>query len=492
MFLQSLDYYDHHQRLFLLIIFLTGVVLLSSSGDDSNSFYWQSSSALLGAAAIALPGAVNAFEQDLAFVTVRRTSSSSSSSSYLNRPYQLRSLRKDDCDSSPELSSGTTASRSLGKTKQRHRQRKRRRQPELWLDLRNMAIHPKAAIDYIGDKLVVGGDDNSDSDTSTSSGTSSLFLPDRILLSQIVFQNLVDHSDLYLTCEPEILYQKNADYRSSHNNNNNNGGDVDVSINDDNYNNDDGGGGDSDSRSDEGLMGGIDIFSSNGEGLSFPFGRIVPFGKDVSVAVSDPWSAMDVLTKGRWLVLGDGDGDGGNSDTISTTSSSTRTISEDDEFLRMGSVGDFIAIASSSAVTVGNSLTTTSDSGLILPTAAGIAGTAETIVSKNLQYSDDDDTTTETSSDDVGGIAVPCRHKSSLMAFASIHQSTVTTSTPLTLAAASTSTTTTTPTISDSGILIQSTVSEQDDSNYDSAELPTAIILPFDVDLWEMAFMLYG
>jgi hypothetical protein len=228
---------------------------------------------------------------------------------------------------------------------------------------------------------------------------------------------------------------------------------------------------------------GTEIFSSSGRGLSFPFGSLVPYGKDVSVAVSDPVLVMDtILSKGRWLVF--------------DNNSNITNPEEEEENLRITAVGDFVAITSSlsTTFTASTAWTIGTDSGLILP-----ATTEETVIVDETTGDGDgrDNDTARSKSPKSessslakrsGGIAVPCRYKSSLMTFASTCRSL--TSSSRSSAGSSVSS------VTASGILITSQgdaddENDNDDSEIASTELPTAIILPFEVDLWELAVMLY-
>jgi hypothetical protein len=117
---------------------------------------------------------------------------------------------------------------------------------ELWLDLRQTAIHPKAAMDHLESQL----------------GTESFV--DRIILSVSAFQNLVDYSDLYLSAS-RILYHDTAN---------------------------------------------DDIFFATRRGLSFPFGRFQSPPLDDTVVVDDPIPAMEVIASGKWLFLGNKEDNG--------------------------------------------------------------------------------------------------------------------------------------------------------------------------------------
>jgi hypothetical protein len=162
---------------------------------------------------------------------------------------------------------------------------------ELWLDLRTTAIHPKAAMDHLEAQL----------------GTESFV--DRIILSEGVFQNLVDYSDLYLSAS-QILYH--------------------------------------DTTKD-------DIFFATGRGLSFPFGRFQSPPLDATIVVDDPIPAMEVIASGKWLFLGNREENGRDDG--------------DRETLRMSAVGTFLDIATTASGCGLWSLSSVNSSGLVLPTA---------------------------------------------------------------------------------------------------------------------------
>jgi hypothetical protein len=241
---------------------------------------------------------------------------------------------------------------------------------ELWLDLRSTAIHPKAAMDYLESQL----------------GSTTHFV-DRILLSEEMFQNLVDYSDLYLRAT-RILY---------HNSENDS------------------------------------ILSSTGDGLSIPFGSFLPFPTNAAVVVDDPIQAIQIISGGKWLVLGN---EGEN-------------VDYEQESKRLDGVRNFMEIActASGAGAWGASV---DSRGLVLPTSpSGAKG--------------------DVSSYGVGGVAIKCYSTSALMKLASaIH---------LMRPGLMTS-------VTNSGIVIQNT----DDP---PPSLSTAIILPFDVEMWEASILVF-
>lgn len=241
---------------------------------------------------------------------------------------------------------------------------------ELWLDLRSTAIHPKAAMDYLESQL----------------GSTTHFV-DRILLSEQMFQNLIDYSDLYLRAS-RILY---------HNSENDS------------------------------------ILSATGDGLSVPFGSFLPFPSNAVVVVEDPIQAIQIISGGKWLVLGN-EGD---------------NVDHDEESKRLDGIRNFMEIActASGAGAWGSSV---DSKGLVLPTSPF-------------------ETKGESSTYGVGGVAIKCYSTSALMKLASaIH---------LMRPGLMTS-------VTNSGIVIQNT----DDP---PPSLSTAIILPFDVEMWEASILVF-
>ncbi|KAL3905172.1 MAG: hypothetical protein SGARI_004585 [Bacillariaceae sp.] len=249
---------------------------------------------------------------------------------------------------------------------------------ELWLDLRSTAIHPKAAMDQLETQL----------------GTDSFV--NRIVLSETVFQNMVDYSDMYLMAN-QILYH--------------------------------------DKKNDE-------IFYSTGRGLSFPFGTFQTSPPDSALVVEDPIQAIELITTGKWLFLGNDNDSDSNSD-------------EDRETLRMNAIGDFLDIASTTASSLGAWGYSDKTSGLVLPTTTS---------------SGEDSSSENDDHHSVGGVAVKCGSKMAVMQLASTLQFTKT--------GATTS-------ISDSGIIVQSNAN-------DTSQLCTAAVLPFEVDIWQAALMVFG
>lgn len=239
----------------------------------------------------------------------------------------------------------------------------------LWLDLRQNAIHPKAAIEQL----------------ETQIGTTSFV--DRILLSEIVFQNLIDSNDTYATTS-QILYQSS-------------GSDV--------------------------------LFSTSNQGLSTPFGNVLSAPSDATVPVEDPIQAIEQISCGKWLLLETNEG----------------RIDDQVEPLRIDAVGSFLDIVSrSSDANIWSSSTETN--GLVLP-----------MTDAEQQESD---------ASNFGGVGVVCNTKSEVMKMASKFQI---------LQAGDMES------VTDSGIIIQSSAEV-------STSVATAVVLPFAIDLWQVAASIFN
>lgn len=238
---------------------------------------------------------------------------------------------------------------------------------ELWLDLRRTAIHPRAAIDYLDGQLSIGNDDS----------FPSSIVWDRVVLTDKGFQNLVKAKDAFVQ-DYDILYSPSEDPTS---------------------------------------------IALSHEGISFPFGEfLLPNG---SVAVTDPLRAMEVLSEGKWAILGANEANSGENEPFDAAE-----------------VGNFLEIVSTATHS-----TTQSESGLVLK------------VENN--YAD-----AMIRDEEKGGIAVFCSTKSSIVELASVVQS---------LQSGKSTT------FTESGILIQTTGTEK------LPYLSIALMLPFDVSLVETA-----
>jgi hypothetical protein len=236
---------------------------------------------------------------------------------------------------------------------------------ELWLDLRGTAIHPRAAIEYLAEQVFEGPDH----------GVTDLSIDvDRIIVSDKMFQNLLNSSDDYVQ-ESEILYVPEETLAQ--------------------------------------------IALSRG-GLSFPFGELVALEGPMGVA--DPITAMETLSAGQWIVL------------------YNKEEETEDEDSRIAAVGGFVEIASGDWRT-----TTQLESGLLLQTGSN-------------------------EENNMGGVAVQCPTKSSIMRLASMIESVISGKSM---------------TATESGILIHEETGE-------ASPLPFALMLPFDVSLWKTALEVYG
>jgi hypothetical protein len=243
---------------------------------------------------------------------------------------------------------------------------------ELWLDLRSTAIHPKAAMEYLESQL----------------GSSTHFV-DRILLSEQAFQNLIDYSDLYIRTS-RILYQ------NSENN---------------------------------------AILAATGDGLSVPFGRFLPFpSNNAAVVVEDPIHAIQIISAGRWLVLGN----------------ENDNVDHEQECKRLDGIRNFLEIACTASGAGAWGAASGTTKGLMLPTVRSDARGGST-------------------AHGVGGVAIKCYSSSALMKLASailLMEPGLMTS------------------VTNSGIVIQETDDEP-------ASISTAIILPFDVEMWEASVLVF-
>ncbi len=239
----------------------------------------------------------------------------------------------------------------------------------LWLDLRQNVMHPKAAIEQL----------------ETQIGLTSFV--DRILLSETVFQNLIDFNDMYLTTS-RILYQSSDSY---------------------------------------------DIFSCSNQGLSTPFGTVLSAPSDATMPVEDPIQALEQISGGKWLLLETNEG----------------RIDEQVESLRIDAVGNFLDIVSSSSdLNIWNS--SPESSGLVLPSAGA-------------EEQDSD-------ASSFGGVSVACNTKSEVIKLASTLQ--------LKQGGSKNS-------VTESGIILQ--------SSFDASNaVATAVVLPFAIDLWQVATLVFG
>jgi hypothetical protein len=281
---------------------------------------------------------------------------------------------------------------------------------ELWLDLRRTAFHPKAAIDELETQL------GRTIATTTSSSSSSPPLVDRILLSEKVFQNLVDFNDPYLAAIP-ILYQSSK---------------ID------------------------------DIFSSSSKGLSTPFGCIISTPSDMAVPVEDLFETIEMITDGKWLLLGNEGGKDNPDDHA--------------ESMRIESVGNFLDIVSTVAAPDAGMMwsSTTETNGLVLPKT----GTQTTTLSENengTNKQQEDEPSTR-----IGGVAVTCSTKSAIIKLASTLQM-------MAKPGAKNS-------VTESGIIFESNVGSSltSLSSSSSATMPTAVVIPFAIDLWEIGTLMFG
>jgi len=267
---------------------------------------------------------------------------------------------------------------------------------EFWLDLRRTAFHPKAAIDEIETQL----GRTLTTSSSSSSSSSSPPLVNQILLSEKIFQNLINSNETYIATAP-ILYQS--------------------------------------SKNDT-------IFSLSSQGLSTPFGSLISTPSDATVPAIDPIQAIQMITDGKWLLLGKKEGE------------------EDDlgdlvESMRIESVGNFLDIVSTAAAPeLGITLSETKR--LVLPKPK-----RSTQTTSNLQQ--------EGELLRNCGVAVTCSTKSAILKLAFKLQLMMK---PGTMNS-----------VTDSGIILETNV----EKSSPTATLATAVVIPFDVNLWKIGTLMF-
>ena len=176
------------------------------------------------------------------------------------------------------------------------------------------------------------------------------------------------------------------------------------------------------------------LFSCSSQGFSTPFGNILSTPSDAPMPVEDPIEAIELINGGKWLML---------------DKHETR-IDDQIESLRIDAVGNFldIVISSSSDGNIWNSSPETS--GLVLPRT----GTEQQ----------------DNNASNFGGVAVACNTKSEVMKLASALQ--------LKQGGGTNS-------VTESGIILQSSADA-------SAAVSTAVVLPFSVDSWQVATLVFG
>lgn len=160
---------------------------------------------------------------------------------------------------------------------------------------------------------------------------------------------------------------------------------------------------------------------------------------DATMPVDDPMQAIELISSGKWLMLG----------------KQEENTEAHVESMRIDAVGKFLDIATTSCQ-VGLWGSSPETGGLVLPKTDGSG-------SGNEQTVDD-------ASSLVGGVAVSCDTTSALMQLASNLQ--------MRSSGAGSS-------VTESGIILQS-------SEDTSSAVATAVVLPFAIDLWQVATMVFG
>ena len=353
------------------------------------------------------------------------------------------------------------------------------RTTELWLDLRQTSFHPHTALEQLVGQLGIG--------TETGTGTPASVV-DKVLVSESVYQNLMVQwkstttntltTKLFESSVP-ILYSSLSSASSSS-----------SSSNDTNNNND-------------------DIYLASEEGrASRPFGTIITPSTSTSsgssrkadpstmLAVEDPIHAIELMANGQWVVL----------DTHSQQQPNPQTLD------RIHTVGNFLDLLSASGGMSSSAATSTMNnndddainSGLFLPrtknhtSVMGLEDDDTTKTEATTQYSIHDNTNNH----DGAGVAVVCQTKAEIMELATIVQ----------LLQQTTMTS-----LGGSGILLPNSSSDSNNnrnssntscssSDSDSATtdiplvpsassseiVPTAVVIPFDLELWQMATCMFG
>ena len=176
------------------------------------------------------------------------------------------------------------------------------------------------------------------------------------------------------------------------------------------------------------------LFLCSSQGLSTPFGNILSTPSDAAMPVEDPMEAIELINGGKWLML----------------EKDEERIDDQVESLRIDAVGNFldIVISSSSDGNIWNSSPETN--GLVLPRTG-------------VEQEQND-------ASNFGGVAVACNTKSEVMKLASALQ----------LKQGGN-----TKSVTESGIILQS-------SEDASPAVSTAVVLPFAIDSWQVATMVFG
>ena len=194
---------------------------------------------------------------------------------------------------------------------------------------------------------------------------------------------------------------------------------------------------------------GNNLVALSQNGVSFPFGTLIGVPRDSCVAIADPIQSLQDLSKGNWILF----------------------VSEDEKgesLEQVNAMGNFLDIASTASLSWG--ATTELESGLLIQAA-------DTSSSGCVGHGDDEDDGQGPRKS--GGVAIKCSSRECVLQLASIFQ---------TAQSASSAVTSTT----DSGILIQECLEEEEEEQSSPVGLSMAMILPFDLSVWEAASLMYG
>ena len=335
------------------------------------------------------------------------------------------------------------------------------RTTELWLDLRQTSFLPHTVLEQLAGQLGLG--------TETGS------VVDKVLVSESVYRNLLVQWKSFTTnttatklfeSSVPILYSSLSSASSS------------SSSSDDTNNNND------------------DLYLASEEGTtSRPFGSIITpstsasssssrGGADPStmLAVEDPMAALDILSNGHWVVL----------DTPPTQHHDPTTLD------RIRTVGNFLDLLSASGCRMSSSSARTKEEqeerniGLFLPRTQTHTTANQSSKTNTNQHQQD------------AGVAVVCQTKAEIMELATIVQLLQQTITSLDGSGIllPNSTSDSTSNSSNKSSSNSSTSSSDSDSattdklvvpSSSSSEIvPTAVVIPFDLELWQIATCMFG
>lgn len=320
------------------------------------------------------------------------------------------------------------------------------------------AIYPKAAVDYLMEELLNGDDDDAEETICSDKLTTII---DRVLVSDTMFQTILNKQKKQ---EEQKGYLLEGEKRRH----------PDPSllyIPDEN----------------------LDMLVESRNDMSFPIGTIrkLPTGGERSSAssIDDPISAMDDVSRGQWIVLVNEDNDNGGGgddenmprvvsavsgflDIVSAAATMTMSATSSDSLI-LGSLPSSISLDRFDDIDIDSSSSSSSDNNLLL-------------IPKSTTNDDGSGGANDNQNDintSIGGVAIRCNSKSFVVQIATIIQQLQSNSNSKRM------------TTTESGILIHSTAAndDSDDDTLTSApSIKTALLLPFDLSIWNTALLLVG